>query len=389
MIKKIVLAYSGGLDTSVILKWLENTYKAEIITYTSNLGQEINTREIIKNAKSLGVKKILIEDLQNIFVKDYIYPMIRGNALYEGSYLLGTAIARPLIAKRQIEIAKKYNADAVAHGATGKGNDQIRFELVYYYFNRKIKVISPWREWDFKSRSDLIKYAKNNNISVPKDKKGEAPFSVDDNLFHTSTEGKILEDLSKPAPEYIYQRTFSPEKATNTAENCSLTFSKGNLIAINNKKNEPKNLLKKLNDLGKKHGIGRVDLVENRFIGIKSRGVYETPGGTILLSAHRAIESITLKKDQQHAKDEIMSRYAELIYNGYWFSNERKRLQTLIDKTQKNVDGTVKLKLYKGNVIILERYSKKSLYSKDIASFEGIKNFDPKFAEKFIKKKRY
>ena len=389
MIKKIVLAYSGGLDTSVILKWLENRYKAEIITYTSNLGQEINTREIIKNAKSLGVKKILIEDLQNIFVKDYIYPMIRGNALYEGSYLLGTAIARPLIAKRQIEIAKKYNADAVAHGATGKGNDQIRFELVYYYFNRKIKVISPWREWDFKSRSDLIKYAKNNDISVPKDKKGEAPFSVDDNLFHTSTEGKILEDLSKPAPEYIYQRTFSPEKATNTAENCSLTFSKGNLIAINNKKNEPKNLLKKLNDLGKKHGIGRVDLVENRFIGIKSRGVYETPGGTILLSAHRAIESITLKKDQQHAKDEIMSRYAELIYNGYWFSNERKRLQTLIDKTQKNVDGTVKLKLYKGNVIILERYSKKSLYSKDIASFEGIKNFDPKFAEKFIKKKRY
>ena len=389
MIKKIVLAYSGGLDTSVILKWLENRYKAEIITYTSNLGQEINTREIIKNAKSLGVKKILIEDLQNIFVKDYIYPMIRGNALYEGSYLLGTAIARPLIAKRQIEIAKKYNADAVAHGATGKGNDQIRFELGYYYFNRKIKVISPWREWDFKSRSDLIKYAKNNNISVPKDKKGEAPFSVDDNLFHTSTEGKILEDLSKPAPEYIYQRTFSPEKATNTAENCSLTFSKGNLIAINNKKNEPKNLLKKLNDLGKKHGIGRVDLVENRFIGIKSRGVYETPGGTILLSAHRAIESITLKKDQQHAKDEIMSRYAELIYNGYWFSNERKRLQTLIDKTQKNVDGTVKLKLYKGNVIILERYSKKSLYSKDIASFEGIKNFDPKFAEKFIKKKRY
>ena len=389
MIKKIVLAYSGGLDTSVILKWLENTYKAEIITYTSNLGQEINTREIIKNAKSLGVKKILIEDLQNIFVKDYIYPMIRGNALYEGSYLLGTAIARPLIAKRQIEIAKKYNADAVAHGATGKGNDQIRFELGYYYFNRKIKVISPWREWDFKSRSDLIKYAKNNDISVPKDKKGEAPFSVDDNLFHTSTEGKILEDLSKPAPEYIYQRTFSPEKATNTAENCSLTFSKGNLIAVNNKKNEPKNLLKKLNDLGKKHGIGRVDLVENRFIGIKSRGVYETPGGTILLSAHRAIESITLKKDEQHTKDEIIPRYAELIYNGYWFSNERKRLQTLIDKTQKNVEGTIKLKLYKGNVIILERYSKKSLYSKDIASFEGIKNFDPKFAEKFIKKKRY
>ena len=389
MIKKIVLAYSGGLDTSVILKWLQNTYKAEIITYTSNLGQEVKTREIIKNAKSLGVKKILIEDLQNIFVKDYIYPMIRGNALYEGCYLLGTAIARPLIAKRQIEIAKKYNADAVAHGATGKGNDQIRFELGYYYFNKKIKVISPWREWNFKSRSDLIKYAKKNNIPVPKDKKGEAPFSVDDNLFHTSTEGKILEDLSKSVPEYIYQRTLSPEKAINKAENCSLTFSKGNLVAINNKKKKPMDLLKKLNDLGKKHAIGRVDLVENRFLGIKSRGVYETPGGTILLFAHKTIESITLNKEQQHMKDEIMPKYAELIYNGYWFCKERKNLQNLIDKTQKNVDGTVKLKLYKGNIIILERHSKKSLYSKDIASFEGIKNFDPKFAEKFIKKKRY
>ncbi len=389
MIKKIVLAYSGGLDTSVILKWLQNTYKAEIITYTSNLGQEFKTREIIKNAKSLGVKKVLIEDLQNIFVKDYIYPMIRGNALYEGCYLLGTAIARPLIAKRQIEIAKKYNADAVAHGATGKGNDQIRFELGYYYFNKKIKVISPWREWNFKSRSDLIKYAKKNNIPVPKDKKGEAPFSVDDNLFHTSTEGKILEDLSKSVPEYIYQRTLSPEKAINKAENCSLTFSKGNLVAINNKKKKPMDLLKKLNDLGKKHAIGRVDLVENRFLGIKSRGVYETPGGTILLFAHKTIESITLNKEQQHMKDEIMPKYAELIYNGYWFSKERKNLQNLIDKTQKNVDGTVKLKLYKGNIIILERYSKKSLYSKDIASFEGTKNFNPKFAEKFIKNKRY
>jgi argininosuccinate synthase len=389
MIKKIVLAYSGGLDTSVILKWLQNTYKAEIITYTSNLGQEFKTREIIKNAKSLGVKKVLIEDLQNIFVKDYIYPMIRGNALYEGCYLLGTAIARPLIAKRQIEIAKKYNADAVAHGATGKGNDQIRFELGYYYFNKKIKVISPWREWNFKSRSDLIKYAKKNNIPVPKDKKGEAPFSVDDNLFHTSTEGKILEDLSKSVPEYIYQRTLSPEKAINKAENCSLTFSKGNLVAINNKKKKPMDLLKKLNDLGKKHAIGRVDLVENRFLGIKSRGVYETPGGTILLFAHKTIESITLNKEQQHMKDEIMPKYAELIYNGYWFSKERKNLQNLIDKTQKNVDGTVKLKLYKGNIIILERYSKKSLYSKDIASFEGTKNFNSKFAEKFIKNKRY
>ena len=389
MIKKIVLAYSGGLDTSVILKWLQNTYNSEVITYTSNLGQEIDKKKIIKNAKSLGVKKIIIEDLQNTFVKDYVYPMIRANALYEGYYLLGTAIARPLIAKRQIEIAKKYSADAVAHGATGKGNDQVRFELGYYYFNKKIKVVSPWREWSFKSRSDLINYAKKNNIPIPKDKKGEAPFSVDDNLFHTSTEGKILEDLKKPAPEYIYQRTFSPEKATNKSQNCTLTFSKGNLVAINNKKNSPKDLLKKLNELGKKHAIGRVDLVENRFIGIKSRGVYETPGGTILLFAHRAIESITLNKDQQHLKDEITPKYSELIYNGYWFSKERKNLQNIIDSTQKKVEGTVKLKLYKGNIIILERFSKKSLYSKDIASFEGSKGVSSKNAEKFIKKKRY
>tara|TARA_Y100000815_G_scaffold275331_1_gene312894 strand:+ start:564 stop:1739 length:1176 start_codon:yes stop_codon:yes gene_type:complete len=389
MIKKIVLAYSGGLDTSVILKWLQNTYNAEVITYTSNLGQEINTKKIIKNAKALGVKRIIIEDLQDIFVKEYIYPMIRGNALYEGYYLLGTAIARPLIAKRQIEIAKKYKADAVAHGATGKGNDQIRFELGYYYFNRKIKIISPWRKWNFKSRSDLINYAKKNNIPVPKDKKGQAPFSVDDNLFHTSTEGKILEDLKKAAPEYIYQRTLSPEKAVNKSEKCSLTFFKGNLIAINNKKNSPKYLLKKLNELGRKHAIGRIDLVENRFLDIKSRGVYETPGGTILLFAHRMVESLTLNKDEQHAKDEIMPKYAELIYNGFWFSKERKKLQKVIDNTQKNVEGTVKLKLYKGNIIVLERFSKKSLYSKDLASFEGNKVFNPKNAEKLIKKKRY
>ena len=389
MIKKIVLAYSGGLDTSVILKWLQNKYNAEIITYTSNLGQKINRKEIIKNAKTLGVKKIIIEDLQNIFVKDYIYPMVRGNALYEGYYLLGTAIARPLIAKRQIEIAEKYKADAVAHGATGKGNDQIRFELGYYYFNRKIKVIAPWREWDFKSRSDLINYAKKNNISVPKDKKGKAPFSVDDNLFHTSTEGKILEDLKKAVPDYIYQRTLSPEKAVNKPEKCSLTFFKGNLVAVNSKKNTPKNLLKKLNELGGKHAIGRIDLVENRFLGIKSRGIYETPGGTILLFAHRTIESLTLNKDEQHTKDELMPKYAELIYNGFWFSKERKKLQKIIDNTQRNVEGTVKLKLYKGNIIILERFSKKSLYSKDLASFEGNKIFNPKNTERLIKKKRY
>ena len=389
MIKKIVLAYSGGLDTSVILKWLQNKYNAEIITYTSNLGQKINRKEIIKNAETLGVKKIIIEDLQNIFVKDYIYPMVRGNALYEGYYLLGTAIARPLIAKRQIEIAEKYKADAVAHGATGKGNDQIRFELGYYYFNRKIKVIAPWREWDFKSRSDLINYAKKNNISVPKDKKGKAPFSVDDNLFHTSTEGKILEDLKKAVPDYIYQRTLSPEKAVNKPEKCSLTFFKGNLVAVNSKKNSPKNLLKKLNELGGKHAIGRIDLVENRFLGIKSRGVYETPGGTILLFAHRTIESLTLNKDEQHTKDELMPKYAELIYNGFWFSKERKKLQKIIDNTQRNVEGTVKLKLYKGNIIILERFSKKSLYSKDLVSFEGNKVFNPKNTERLIKKKRY
>ena len=389
MIKKIVLAYSGGLDTSVILKWLQNKYNAEIITYTSNLGQKINRKEIIKNAKTLGVKKIIIEDLQNIFVKDYIYPMVRGNALYEGYYLLGTAIARPLIAKRQIEIAEKYKADAVAHGATGKGNDQIRFELGYYYFNRKIKVISPWREWDFKSRSDLINYAKKNNFSIPKDKKGKAPFSVDDNLFHTSTEGKILEDLKKAVPDYIYQKTLSPEKAVNKPEKCSLTFFKGNLVAVNSKKNSPKNLLKKLNELGGKHAIGRIDLVENRFLGIKSRGIYETPGGTILLFAHRTIESLTLNKNEQHTKDELMPKYAELIYNGFWFSKERKKLQKIIDNTQRNVEGTVKLKLYKGNIIILERFSKKSLYSKDLASFEGNKIFNPKNTERLIKKKRY
>ena len=389
MKKKIVLAYSGGLDTSVILKWLQNNYDCEIITYTSDLGQEINKKEIIKNARNLGVKNIIIEDLQNIFVKDYIYPMIRGNAVYEGYYLLGTAIARPLIAKRQIEIAKKFNAFAVAHGATGKGNDQIRFELGYYYFNPKIKIISPWREWKFKSRSDLIKYAKENNIEVPKDKKGEAPFSVDDNLYHTSTEGKLLEDLKKPAPEYIFQRTNSLEKAPSKSQECYLTFSKGNLIAINKKKDSPKNLLKKLNDLGKRHGIGRVDLVENRFLGIKSRGVYETPGGTILLFAHRAIESITLNHLQQHTKDELIPKFAEHIYNGFWFSKERKKIQKIIDATQKNVEGIVKLKLYKGNIIILERFSKKSIYSKDIVSFEGTKGFNIKDAEKFIKKKRY
>ncbi|PPR48540.1 MAG: Argininosuccinate synthase [Alphaproteobacteria bacterium MarineAlpha6_Bin1] len=389
MVKKIILAYSGGLDTSVILKWLQNKYNAEVITYTSDLGQKIDKKKIIKNAKSLGVKNIIFEDLTDIFVKDYIFPMIRGNAVYEGYYLLGTSIARPLIAKRQIEIAKKFKADAVAHGATGKGNDQIRFELGYYFFNPKIKVISPWREWNFSSRKDLINYAKAEGIQVPKDKKGESPFSVDDNLFHTSTEGKILEDLNRPAPEHIFQRTCAPEKAPNKASICKLSFFRGNLISVNGKKDKPKNLLKKLNILGSKNGIGRVDLVENRFLGIKSRGVYETPGGTILLFAHKAIESITLNKEQMHLKDEIMPRYAELIYNGFWFSKERKKFQKIIDNTQKRVEGTIKLKLYKGNIMILERKSSKSLYSKNLASFEVNKNFDSKKAENFIKKKRY
>jgi len=310
--------------------------------------------------------------------------MIRANALYEGYYLLGTAIARPLIAKRQIEIAKKYSADAVAHGATGKGNDQVRFELGYYYFNKKIKVVSPWREWSFKSRSDLINYAKKNNIPIPKDKKGEAPFSVDDNLFHTSTEGKILEDLKKPAPEYIYQRTFSPEKATNKSQNCTLTFSKGNLVAINNKKNSPKDLLKKLNELGKKHAIGRVDLVENRFIGIKSRGIYETPGGTLLMIAHRAIESTTLDKKTMHKKDEIMPKYAELIYNGYWYSKARFKLQKIVDLKRRKVNGSVKLKLYKGNITIVSRQTKSNAYSMKKVSFEENKTFNKSNVEKFI-----
>ena len=384
MIKKIVLAYSGGLDTSVILKWLQNKYNAEIITYTSNLGQKINRKEIIKNAKTLGVKKIIIEDLQNIFVKDYIYPMVRGNALYEGYYLLGTAIARPLIAKRQIEIAEKYKADAVAHGATGKGNDQIRFELGYYYFNRKIKVISPWREWDFKSRSDLINYAKKNNISIPKDKKGKAPFSVDDNLFHTSTEGKVLENPKNQASEFIFQRTTSPEKAPNKASYVTISFKNGDPITVNGKKLSPGNLLQKLNILAGKNGIGRVDLVENRFIGIKSRGVYETPGGTLLMTAHRTIESVTLDKETMHKKDEIMSKYAELIYNGYWYSKARFKLQKIVDLKKNKVNGSVKLKLYKGNITIVSRQTKSSTYSIKKVSFEENKTFNKSNVERFI-----
>ncbi len=385
-VKKIVLAYSGGLDTSVILRWLQENYKAEVIAYTADLGQEIDRKKIIKNAKNLGVKNIIIEDLKDIFVKDYIFPMIRGNALYEGIYLLGTSIARPLIAKRQIQIAKKFKADAVSHGSTGKGNDQVRFELAYYYFNPKIKIIAPWRDWDFSSRSDLIKYAKKNNIPVPSDKKGAPPFSVDDNLFHTSTEGKILEDPSKQAPEFIFQRTVSPEKAPNKPSYVTIGFKNGDAISINNKKCSPSKLLTLLNNIGGKNGVGRVDLVENRFIGIKSRGVYETPGGTILLFAHRAIESLTLDKETAHKKDAVMSRFAELIYNGFWYSNERLRLQKIIDQKRSRVQGTVKLKIYKGNVSIVSRISNKSIYSMKSVSFEENKTFNKKRVENFIKK---
>jgi argininosuccinate synthase len=385
-VKKIVLAYSGGLDTSVILRWLQENYQAEVIAYTADLGQEIDRKKIIKNAKNLGVKNIIIEDLKDVFVKDYIFPMIRGNALYEGIYLLGTSIARPLIAKRQIQIAKKFKADAVSHGSTGKGNDQVRFELAYYYFNPKIKIIAPWRDWDFSSRSDLIKYAKKNNIPVPSDKKGAPPFSVDDNLFHTSTEGKILEDPSKQAPEFIFQRTVSPEKAPNKPTYVTIGFKNGDAISINNKKCSPSKLLTLLNNIGGKNGVGRVDLVENRFIGIKSRGVYETPGGTILLFAHRAIESLTLDKETAHKKDAVMSRFAELIYNGFWYSNERLRLQKIIDQKRSQVQGTVKLKIYKGNVSIVSRISNKSIYSMKNVSFEENKTFNKKRVENFIKK---
>ena len=385
-VKKIVLAYSGGLDTSVILRWLQENYHAEIIAYTADLGQEIDRKKIIRNARNLGVKNIVIEDLKDVFVKDYIFPMIRGNALYEGIYLLGTSIARPLIAKRQIQIAKKFKADAVSHGSTGKGNDQVRFELAYYYFNPKIKIIAPWRDWDFASRSDLIKYAKKNNIPVPSDKKGAPPFSVDDNLFHTSTEGKVLEDPSKPAPEFIFQRTISPEKAPNKASYITIGFKNGDPISINNKKYSPSKLLSILNNIGGKNGVGRVDLVENRFIGIKSRGVYETPGGTILLFAHRAIESLTLDKETAHKKDAVMSRFAELIYNGFWYSKERLKLQKIIDQKRSRVQGKIKLKIYKGNVSVVSRVSDKSIYSMKNVSFEENKTFNKKRVENFIRK---
>ena len=382
--KRIVLAYSGGLDTSIILKWLQENYKAEVICYTADIGQKINKKKIISNAKKLGVKKIVIKDLKNIFIKDYVFPMLRGHAIYEGVYLLGTSIARPLIAKDQIRVAKKFNAYAVSHGSTGKGNDQVRFELGYHYFGPKIKIIAPWRIWKLKSRSDLINYAKKNNISIPKDKKGAPPFSVDDNLFHTSTEGKVLENPKNSAPEYIFQRSISPEKAPNKATYLSIKFKNGDPSEVNGKKLQPAKLLEKLNLIAGKNGIGRVDLVENRFLGIKSRGVYETPGGTLLINAHRAIESVTLDKKTMHDKDNIMTRYAELIYNGYWFSKERLKLQKIVDHKKNKVNGIVKLKLYKGNIMIVSRQTKSSAYSLKRVSFEENKTFNKFYVEKFI-----
>jgi len=384
--RRIVLAYSGGLDTSIILKWLQEKYKSEIIAFTADIGQKINRKKIISNAKKLGVKKIIIENLKDIFVKDYVFPMIRGHTIYEGVYLLGTSIARPLIAKKQIEIAKKFNAFAVSHGSTGKGNDQIRFELGYHYFGPEIKVIAPWRIWKLKSRSDLIKYAKKNKIQIPKDKKGAPPFSIDDNLFHTSTEGKILENPKNAAPEYIFQRTVSPEKAPNKPSYVTIGFKKGDPISINDKKLSPSNLLQKLNNVAGKNGIGRVDLVENRFLGIKSRGVYETPGGTLLMIAHRAIESVTLDKQTMHQKDEIMPKYAEIIYNGFWYSKARYKLQKIVDKNKNRVAGKVKLKLYKGNITIISRQTKNKAYSLKKASFEENKTFSKKNVENFIRK---
>jgi argininosuccinate synthase len=382
--KRIVLAYSGGLDTSIILKWLQENYNAEIIAYTADIGQKINKKTIIKNAKSLGVKKVIIENLKDVFVKEYVYPMIRGHAVYEGTYLLGTSIARPLIAKRQIKIAKKFKAYAVSHGSTGKGNDQVRFELAYYYFGPKIKIIAPWRIWKLNSRTDLVKYAKKNRITIPKDKKGASPFSVDDNLYHTSTEGKVLENPKNAAPEFIYQRTTAPEKAPNKASFVTLGFKNGDPITVNGKKLSPGNLLQKLNILAGKNGIGRVDLVENRFIGIKSRGVYETPGGTLLTTAHRAIESVTLDKETMHKKDEIMPKYAELIYNGYWYSKARFKLQKIVDLKRNKVNGSVKLKLYKGNITIISRQTKSSAYSMKKVSFEENKTFNKSNIERFI-----
>ncbi|GAB5375307.1 MAG: argininosuccinate synthase [Acuticoccus sp.] len=368
--KKIVLAYSGGLDTSIILKWLQQTYGAEVVTFTADLGQGEELEPARAKAEMLGCREIYVEDLRETFVKDYVFPMMRANALYEGVYLLGTSIARPLIAKRQIEIAHETGADAVAHGATGKGNDQVRFELGYAALDPRIRVIAPWRDWDFKSRSDLIEFARLNQIPVAKDKEGEAPFSVDANLLHSSSEGKVLEDPDVAPPSIVFQRTVSPEEAPDRATIIEIGFKHGDAVSIDGKAMSPATILATLNDLGRDNGIGRLDLVENRFVGMKSRGIYETPGGTILHCAHRAMESITLDRGAAHLKDELMPRYAELIYNGFWFAPEREMLQAAIDHSQKDVEGTVRLKRYPGNVIVMGRASPRSLYREDIVTFE-------------------
>ena len=383
--KKVVLAYSGGLDTSVIVKWLQTEYGCEVVTFTADLGQGEELEPARKKAEMLGVEEIYIEDLREEFVRDFVFPMFRANALYEGQYLLGTSIARPLISKRLVEIAAETGADAVAHGATGKGNDQVRFELAAYALNPEIKVIAPWREWDLSSRTKLIDFAEKHQIPIAKDKRGEAPFSVDANLLHTSSEGKVLENPADEAPDYVLQRSVWPEQAPDTPEYIEITFEKGDAVAIDGEAMSPATILTRLNELGGKHGIGILDLVENRFVGMKSRGIYETPGGTILLEAHRGIEQITLDRGAAHLKDELMPKYAELVYNGFWFSPEREMLQALIDKSQEQVTGTVRLKLYKGSAKTVGRWSDYSLYSEAHVTFEEDAGaYDQKDAAGFI-----
>ena len=385
-VKKVVLAYSGGLDTSVILRWLQTTYGCEVVTFTADLGQGEELEPARRKAEMMGIKQIFVDDLRETFVKDFVFPMFRANALYEGQYLLGTSIARPLIAQRQIEIAEAVGADAVAHGATGKGNDQVRFEIAYYALKPDVTVIAPWREWDLTSRTKLIEFAEANQIPVTKDKRGEAPFSVDANLLHSSSEGKILEDPAIEADEIVYQRTIRPEDAPDAATVISMDFAHGDAVAIDGEALSPASLLTKLNALGRANGIGRLDMVENRFVGMKSRGIYETPGGTILLAAHRGIESITLDREAAHLKDSLMPRYAELIYNGFWFSPERRMLQALIDESQHSVTGRVRLKLYKGNVTVIGRESPHSLYSTKVVTFEDDEGaYNQADAQGFIK----
>ncbi len=384
-INKVVLAYSGGLDTSVILKWLQVEYDCEVVTFTADLGQGEELEPARRKAERAGIKEIYIDDLREEFVRDFVFPMFRANAVYEGLYLLGTSIARPLIAKRLVEIARKTGADAVAHGATGKGNDQVRFELNAYALNPDIHVIAPWREWDLNSREKLIAFAEKHQIEIPKDKRGEAPFSVDANLLHTSSEGKVLEDPGEVAPDYVYQRTVNPEDAPDIAEMIEVGFERGDAVSINGEALSPAALLTQLNEYGRAHGVGRLDLVENRFVGMKSRGVYETPGGAILLAAHRGIEQITLDRGAGHLKDELMPRYAELIYNGFWYAPEREMLQAAIDKSQEHVTGAVTLKLYKGSVNVIARQSEHTIYSEAHVTFEEDAVYDQKDAEGFIK----